>query len=81
METKKESNFLRKVKNKMLELHFWSKKIVYFCCMKLRNHFSLAKTFLYISLIISIIFITSCARGISPYEAANGKAKCGTYLK
>jgi hypothetical protein len=49
--------------------------------MKLRNHFSLAKTLLYISLIISIIFITSCARGITPYEAANGKAKCGTYLK
>jgi len=27
------------------------------------------------------VFLTSCARGISPYEAANGKAKCGRYIK
>ena len=26
-------------------------------------------------------FFSSCARGISPYEAANGKAKCGRYVR
>jgi len=26
------------------------------------------------------VLLASCARGISPYEAANGKAKCGRYL-
>ncbi|WP_262907865.1 hypothetical protein [Ferruginibacter lapsinanis] len=36
---------------------------------------------------ISVLFVsvvlmfTACARGISPYEAANGKAKCGRYLR
>jgi hypothetical protein len=25
--------------------------------------------------------VSSCARGISTYEAANGKAKCGKYLR
>jgi len=29
--------------------------------------------------ILTIVF-ASCARGISPYEAANGKAKCGRYI-
>ena len=37
------------------------------------------------SLIITIfiaLILGSCARGISPYEAANGKAKCRkTYIK
>jgi hypothetical protein len=33
-----------------------------------------------IAIIISVVF-ASCARGISPYEAANGKAKCGRYIK
>ncbi len=27
------------------------------------------------------LFFSSCARGITPYEAANGKAKCGRYIK
>jgi hypothetical protein len=60
---------------------FTFKKTHYLCTMKFRNHFSLAKAIIYITLLISIIFITSCARGITPFEAANGKAKCGTYLK
>ncbi|HMK03764.1 MAG TPA: hypothetical protein VK489_06215 [Ferruginibacter sp.] len=32
-----------------------------------------------LSLIVSItvIFLASCARGISPEQAANGRAKCG----
>ncbi len=33
-----------------------------------------------IILLLSLI-IGSCARGITPYEAANGKAKCGRYIK
>jgi PBP1b-binding outer membrane lipoprotein LpoB len=34
-------------------------------------------------IIVFLAFILgSCAHGISPYEAANGKAKCGkTYIK
>ncbi|MEO6583300.1 MAG: hypothetical protein ABIO05_03195 [Ferruginibacter sp.] len=35
------------------------------------------KIFIYISLIVLVTYTSSCARGISPYEAANGKAKCG----
>jgi hypothetical protein len=27
------------------------------------------------------ILLASCARGITPFEAANGKAKCGRYIK
>ncbi len=32
-----------------------------------------------LSLIVlfTVIFLVSCARGISPEQAANGKAKCG----
>jgi hypothetical protein len=29
----------------------------------------------------AVVYLSSCARGISPYEAANGKAKCGRYLR
>jgi hypothetical protein len=32
-------------------------------------------------IILLSIFFVSCARGITPEEAANGKAKCGRYLK
>jgi len=31
--------------------------------------------------IMTIVFLVSCSRAITPYEAANGKAKCGRYLK
>jgi hypothetical protein len=34
----------------------------------------------YIIAILFSILSESCARGISPYEAANGKAKCGRYI-
>jgi len=34
----------------------------------------------YIAVIILSIVFASCARGISPYQAANGKAKCGRYI-
>lgn len=27
------------------------------------------------------VLLFSCAKGITPYEAAHGKAKCGRYLK
>jgi hypothetical protein len=27
------------------------------------------------------LILSSCARGITPYEAANGKAKCRRYIK
>jgi len=60
---------------------FIFKKTDYLYTMKFRNHFSLSKVIVYITLFISIIFTASCARGITPFEAANGKAKCGTYLK
>ncbi|MES2776073.1 MAG: hypothetical protein V4722_17990 [Bacteroidota bacterium] len=31
--------------------------------------------------ILTVSFLVSCARGISPFQAANGKARCGNYLK
>jgi hypothetical protein len=31
--------------------------------------------------IILMILLASCARAITPYEAAHGKAKCGRYLR
>ncbi len=35
-----------------------------------------------LTLIAAIAFFVSCARGISPEQAANGKAKCGkTYIR
>jgi hypothetical protein len=38
------------------------------------------KKVLLVAFLLSIILF-SCARGITPYQAANGKAKCGRYLK
>jgi len=33
-------------------------------------------------ILFAVGFLTSCARGISPEQAANGKAKCGkTYIR
>ena len=34
---------------------------------------------LFLTLLLS--FISSCSRGITTYEAANGKAKCGRYVR
>lgn len=31
--------------------------------------------------VTAVIYLSSCARGITTYEAANGKAKCGRYIK
>jgi hypothetical protein len=31
-------------------------------------------------LIVSAIFMEGCSRGISPFEAANGKAKCRRHI-
>ncbi len=39
------------------------------------------RIFLSLLLILSIAFFVSCARGITPEQAANGKAKCGRYLR
>jgi hypothetical protein len=38
------------------------------------------KKMVLVVLLLSVILF-SCARGITPYQAANGKAKCGRYLK
>jgi hypothetical protein len=29
----------------------------------------------------AVLSFISCSRGITPYEAANGKEKCGRYIK
>jgi hypothetical protein len=39
------------------------------------------KIFMFFVFAGAIIAFTSCSRGITPYEAANGKAKCGRYLR
>ncbi len=36
---------------------------------------------LVIALVVIVLFISSCSRAITPYEAANGKAKCGRALR
>jgi len=30
---------------------------------------------------LAILLLASCSRGITTYEAANGKAKCGRYIR
>jgi len=35
----------------------------------------------FLIIILLAMFLFSCAKGITPYEAAHGKAKCGRYLK
>jgi len=40
------------------------------------------KNIVFLLILISACFYCiSCARGISPYEAANGKARCGKYIR
>jgi hypothetical protein len=39
------------------------------------------KVILFAVFLGAIVAFTSCSRGITPYEAANGKAKCGRYLR
>jgi len=39
------------------------------------------RCFLSLVVILTIVFFASCARGITPEQAANGKAKCGRYLR
>ena len=34
-----------------------------------------------IGLFVLIVILTSCSRGITVQQAANGKAKCGRHLK
>lgn len=31
--------------------------------------------------LVAVCVITGCSRGITTYEAANGKAKCKTYVR
>ena len=35
---------------------------------------------LLLTALMAVLFI-SCSRGITTYEAANGKAKCGRYIR
>jgi len=39
------------------------------------------KVSLYIVFVMTIISFISCSRGITPYEAANGRARCGRYIR
>jgi hypothetical protein len=40
------------------------------------------KTLVFVCVLLAVAsFLSSCARGISPYEAANGKARCGRYVR
>ena len=36
---------------------------------------------LIIALVLLVLVGTSCSRGITPFQAANGKAKCGRHLR
>ncbi|MEI2748652.1 MAG: hypothetical protein V9E88_07845 [Ferruginibacter sp.] len=39
------------------------------------------RTVFVLLLVSAVFYCISCARGISTYEAANGKARCGKYLR
>lgn len=46
------------------------------------NRTTMKKPLLFTAIILSaILFLSSCSRGITVYDAANGKAKCGRYVK
>jgi len=47
----------------------------------LLDKFASVKTAALVLAFGGMIAMTSCARGITPGEAANGKAKCGRYLR
>jgi len=34
-----------------------------------------------LAVVIAIIALSSCSRGITPWQAANGKAKCGRWVR
>ncbi len=34
-----------------------------------------------LAVLFLLLFLSSCSRGITTFEAANGKAKCGRYIK
>jgi len=57
---------------------------LYFTCAKQKIidfcFFISMKKIIPLVILLSILLF-SCARGITPYQAANGKAKCGRYLK
>lgn len=36
---------------------------------------------LLLALVMTMLYVSSCAKGISPFEAANGKAKCGRSVR
>ena len=36
---------------------------------------------LIVALVLLVLVGTSCSRSITPFQAANGKAKCGRYLR
>lgn len=36
---------------------------------------------LLLALVMTMLKVSSCAKGISPFEAANGKAKCGRNVR
>ena len=39
------------------------------------------KSVMVLGLCAIVIFLFSCARGVTPYEAAHGKARCGKYIR
>jgi hypothetical protein len=78
----------RKIIKNMATIAFSPKKFLYFyyhenffTVMKTRNSIFPSKISLFLVIAIVSILFVSCSRGITPFEAANGKAKCGSYLK
>jgi hypothetical protein len=49
--------------------------------MKFSGDHNISKKVYFLAVIALVLFFASCAKGITPFEAANGKAKCGNYLK
>jgi hypothetical protein len=81
---KRELNKIEKINYKNNREAFVSRFFVIFYCRKRKNNrlllFISMKKIIPILILLSVLLF-SCARGITPYQAANGKAKCGRYLK
>lgn len=45
------------------------------------NPIVMRKRIIPVALFASLLIFSSCSRGITTYEAANGKAKCGRHLR
>lgn len=62
----------------LIECTFFANKDVYPIPKPTKDGMKIKTTLAVVAL---MIFLASCARSITPYEAANGKARCGRTIR